>query len=63
MMHAEEETGGENDATSAHAHLKQWKREISLAINLANIIEPFAVNEISAEVSNNPNSRLNYANP
>eukprot|EP01084_Bolivina_argentea_P177643 307159_1 len=59
MMHAEEETGGENAATSAHAHLKQWKREITLAINLANIIEPFVINQISAEVSN-PNSSLNY---
>ncbi len=51
MMHAEEETGGGNAATEAHARLKQWKREVTLAVNLANIFEPFALNEISAEVT------------
>ncbi len=54
MMQAEEETGGENADTSAHAHLKQWKREVTLAVNLANILEPFAINEISAEVTLKP---------
>ncbi len=51
MMHAEEETGGGGAATSAHAHLKQWKREVTLAVNLANVLEPFALGEISGEVT------------
>jgi DnaJ-class molecular chaperone len=45
MLHVQDETSDPVKA-SAKAHLKQWKREVTIAVNLTKILHPYAEKEV-----------------